>query len=152
MDVFNLICTLHNTIAVRFAIYRYNYPSISQSVIPNVYNRPSLNFGFNNPSVWVSSLLYVYIQQKQNSGPYIYKNQKTRTCLTGHPVCGSCSGRWKSRNYLKHADCWVLWVLIIAVFKYCWSWVIPIDYIQGPPKNLPRSIYPISSIVHPNQT
>ena len=24
--------------------------------------------------------------------------------------------------------------------------------IQGPPKNLPRSIYPISSIAHPNQT
>ena len=24
--------------------------------------------------------------------------------------------------------------------------------IQGPPKNLPRPIYPISSIVHPNQT
>ena len=29
--VFNLICTLHNTTAVRFAIYRYNYPSIFQS-------------------------------------------------------------------------------------------------------------------------
>ena len=26
------------------------------------------------------------------------------------------------------------------------------DDIQGPPKNLPRSIYPISSIAHPNQT
>ena len=25
-------------------------------------------------------------------------------------------------------------------------------YIQCPPKNLPRSIYAISSIVHPNQT
>ena len=29
--VFNLICTLHNTTAVQFAIYRYNYPSIFQS-------------------------------------------------------------------------------------------------------------------------
>ena len=26
------------------------------------------------------------------------------------------------------------------------------SHIQGPPKNLPRSIYPNSSIAHPNQT
>ena len=27
-----------------------------------------------------------------------------------------------------------------------------VDILQGPPKNLPRSIYPISSFVHPNQS
>ena len=32
------------------------------------------------------------------------------------------------------------------------QWIDICIFIQGPPKNLPRSIYPTSSIAHPNQT
>ena len=40
-------------------------------------------------------------------------------------------------------------VLCLQIFVF---YVLNIVNIQGPPRNLPMSIYPISSIVHPNKT
>ena len=49
--VFNLICTLHNTTA-QYGLLSIDITiHLSFNLIPNVYNRPPLSFGFNNPSV-----------------------------------------------------------------------------------------------------